>query len=134
MLDPVKAWHEEHMYFNRLLRMLRKELDVFHSGDTPNYQLMLDIIAYLREYADQYHHPREDEAFRRLHQKLDARLAAGELTVVDATSVERWARDRLLQAARRHGRPAVALVLAVPLEVTLFPSRPPATAETQARA
>jgi len=66
MLDPVKAWHEEHMYFNRLLRMLRKEVDVFHSGDTPNYQLMLDIIAYLREYADQYHHPREDEAFRRL--------------------------------------------------------------------
>jgi hemerythrin-like domain-containing protein len=66
MLDPVKAWHEEHMYFNRLLRLLRKEIDVFHGGDTPNYQLMLDIIAYLREYADQYHHPREDEAFRRL--------------------------------------------------------------------
>jgi hemerythrin-like domain-containing protein len=66
MLDPVKAWHEEHMYFNRLLRMLRKEVDVFHGGDMPNYQLMLDIISYLREYADQYHHPREDEAFRRL--------------------------------------------------------------------
>jgi hemerythrin-like domain-containing protein len=66
MLDPVRAWHEEHMYFNRLLRMLRKEVDVFHGGDMPNYQLMLDIISYLREYADQYHHPREDEAYRRL--------------------------------------------------------------------
>ena len=43
MLDPVKAWHEEHMYFNRLLRMLRKEVDVFHGGDMPNYQLMLDL-------------------------------------------------------------------------------------------
>jgi len=65
-MDPVKAWHEEHMYFNRLLRMLRKEVEVFHGGDSPNYQLMLDIISYLREYADQYHYPREDEAFRRL--------------------------------------------------------------------
>ncbi|AMO23432.1 hemerythrin domain-containing protein [Ramlibacter solisilvae] len=66
MLDPVKAWHEEHMYFSRLLRLLRKEVEVFHGGDAPNTQLMLDIISYLREYADQYHHPREDEAFRRL--------------------------------------------------------------------
>lgn len=66
MFDPVKAWREEHAYFRRLLRMLQQELDVFHSGDAPNYQLMLDIIAYLREYADQYHHPREDEAFRRV--------------------------------------------------------------------
>jgi predicted kinase len=59
------------------------------------------------------------EAFRRLHDKLGARLAAGQLTVVDATSVERWARNRFLEAARRHGRPAIALVLAVPLEVAL---------------
>jgi len=28
--------------------------------------LMLNILDYLRDYADQYHHPREDEAFRRL--------------------------------------------------------------------
>jgi hemerythrin-like domain-containing protein len=27
---------------------------------------MLDIISYLSEYGDQYHHPREDDAFRRL--------------------------------------------------------------------
>ena len=27
---------------------------------------MLDIILYLRDYSDQVHHPREDEAFRRL--------------------------------------------------------------------
>jgi hemerythrin-like domain-containing protein len=66
MLDPVKAWHEEHMYFRRLLHLLQQEVDVFHGGDTPNYQMMLDIIWYLRNYADEYHHPREDEAFRRL--------------------------------------------------------------------
>lgn len=59
------------------------------------------------------------EAFRRLHHQLEVRLAAGKLTVVDATSVERWARARLLAVARRNRRPAVAVVLAVPLEAAL---------------
>lgn len=64
--DPVQAWHDEHMYFTRLLKLLQEQVDVFHAGDTPNYQLMLDILSYLQDYADQVHHPREDEAFRRL--------------------------------------------------------------------
>ena len=66
MGDPVKAWHEEHMYFNRLLRLLQHEVEVFSTAEVPNYPLMLDIISYLRDYADQYHHQREDEVFRRL--------------------------------------------------------------------
>jgi hemerythrin-like domain-containing protein len=66
MVDPIKSWHEEHLYFNRLLALLQHEVDVFATAQTPNYPLMLDIIAYLRDYADQYHHPREDEVFRRL--------------------------------------------------------------------
>jgi len=69
MFDPIQAWHEEHMYFKRLLHLLQEEVDVFASGDTPNYQLMLDIISYLRDWADHYHHPREDEAFRRIAKK-----------------------------------------------------------------
>jgi hemerythrin-like domain-containing protein len=66
MANPIDAWHEEHVQFNRLLELLQDEIDVFHSGEGPDYQLMLDIISYLRQYSDQYHHPREDEAFRRL--------------------------------------------------------------------
>jgi hemerythrin-like domain-containing protein len=57
------------MYFRRLLRLLQEEVDVFASGDEPNYQLMRDIISYLREWGDAYHHPREDEAFRRIARK-----------------------------------------------------------------
>ena len=66
MIDPIAAWHEEHVYFNQLLRLLQREVDVFHRAQRPNYQLMLDILSYLRDYSDQYHHPREDEAFARL--------------------------------------------------------------------
>ena len=66
MVDPVAAWREEHEYFARLLRLLQKQVDVFHAGGVPNYALMQDIVSYLREYSDQFHHPREDVAFERL--------------------------------------------------------------------
>ncbi len=66
MADPVAAWHAEHEYFGRLLAMLQRQLDVFHTGERPNYELMLDIVSYLRDYSDASHHPREDVAFLRL--------------------------------------------------------------------
>lgn len=64
--NPVSIWHTEHMYFKRLLDVLHAQVEVFESGDKPNYELMLDIIMYLREYSDRFHHPREDVAFARL--------------------------------------------------------------------
>lgn len=80
MLDPVKSWHEEHMYFSRLLALLQHEVDVFATSEAPNYPLMLDIIEYLRDYADQYHHPREDAVFSRLlHYLPDRQLPLARL-------------------------------------------------------
>ena len=69
MTDPIAHWHAEHAYFAQLLRLLRKEVDVFHTGGEPNYPLMVDILRYLREYSDRVHHPREDIAFARLAQR-----------------------------------------------------------------
>jgi hemerythrin-like domain-containing protein len=66
VVDPVAAWRDEHEYFARLLRLLQKQIDVFHAGGKPNYALMQDIVSYLREYSDWFHHPREDVAFERL--------------------------------------------------------------------
>ena len=60
-----------------------------------------------------------DDAFDLLHRILAMRLRRGRLTVVDATNVEAWARAELLAVARRHRRPAVAVVLDLPLEVAL---------------
>jgi hemerythrin-like domain-containing protein len=64
--DPISGWHTEHGYFSRLLGLLQKQVDVFRTGERPNYELMLDIISYLRDYSDRYHHPREDVAYARL--------------------------------------------------------------------
>lgn len=69
-INPIAAWHEEHVYFNQLLALLQREVLVFHTGSRPNYELMSDIVAYLRDYGDQFHHPREDVAFERLAKRV----------------------------------------------------------------
>jgi protein phosphatase len=60
-----------------------------------------------------------DPAFELLHTALRLRLAGRRLTVVDATNVEGWARQQPLAIARRLRRPAVAIVLALPLATCL---------------
>ena len=69
MLNPIDAWHADHARFVRLLDMLEKEVVLFHSGEQPNYELMRDIVLWLRHYADGVHHPREDLAFERMVQR-----------------------------------------------------------------
>jgi hemerythrin-like domain-containing protein len=63
MTDPVSHWHAEHAVFSRLLDILEKEVDVFHFGGQPSYELMVDIVTYLRHFPDRHHHPRENKAF-----------------------------------------------------------------------
>ncbi len=50
-------------------------------------------------------------AFKILHRTVDRRLADGRLTVVDATNAAAPIRRPLLQRARLHGVPSVAIVL-----------------------
>jgi predicted kinase len=56
-------------------------------------------------------------AFAILHREVARRLAAGRLVVVDATSVERSARLKLLRYAADAQVPATAVVLALPGEI-----------------
>jgi predicted kinase len=60
-----------------------------------------------------------EPAFELLHAALRLRLARGRLSVIDATNVEHWARQQPLAMARRFRRPAVAIVLDLPLETCL---------------
>lgn len=66
MAMPVSAWHNDHVHFNELLGCLRRELDLFHRGERPDYERICEIVTYLREYGDAVHHPREGVAFARL--------------------------------------------------------------------
>jgi len=47
--NVVAVWHREHVHFRSLLHLLQREVGRFNAGERPNYELMLDIITYLRE-------------------------------------------------------------------------------------
>lgn len=66
MTDLAMQWRAEHANLARLLNLLEKQVAVFHAGEQPNYDLMLDLVYYLRHFPDQVHHPQESVAFDRL--------------------------------------------------------------------
>ena len=66
MAEPLAGWHAEHVNFVRLLDLLETQVAAFHKGERPNYDVMGDIVFYLRSFGDRFHHPREDVAFTRL--------------------------------------------------------------------
>jgi hemerythrin-like domain-containing protein len=63
MSDPIAFWRAEHANFAMLLDLLEGELERFHKGEPPDYELMLDIMFYMTHYPDVLHHPKEDLAF-----------------------------------------------------------------------
>jgi hemerythrin-like domain-containing protein len=66
MGNEISKLREEHVNFRKLLDLLEAQLDLFHRGEPPDYQLMTDILDYMTHYPDVFHHPREDVIFSRL--------------------------------------------------------------------
>ncbi|MGW6016262.1 AAA family ATPase, partial [Streptomyces sp. NPDC055210] len=58
-----------------------------------------------------------DAAFGLLHLLLEHRMARKLNTIIDATNVTRESRAPLLAAAKRHGMPAIAILVATPISV-----------------
>jgi hemerythrin-like domain-containing protein len=51
MSDPIAAWRAEHDNFARLLDLFDREVARFRAGEHPDYELMLDVLTYLRQFA-----------------------------------------------------------------------------------
>src|SRR5947207_15230716 len=66
MHKTLALWRAEHVNFTRLLDLLGDQLEVFHAGGMPRYELMLDIMYYMTHYSDVLHHPMEDLAFAKI--------------------------------------------------------------------
>jgi hemerythrin-like domain-containing protein len=59
----------EHANMAKLLAMLERQIDIFKQGGTPDYHMIRQILEYNLEYADLYHHPKEDLIFARLRER-----------------------------------------------------------------
>ena len=55
--------------------MLERELSVFDRGDRPNYEVVVGVIDYFKDYPDSCHHPKEDMIFDKLKSRDPAAAA-----------------------------------------------------------
>jgi len=66
MSNMITIWHADHRNFENLLALLETQLEVLGQGESPDYELMLDIMYYMTHYPDRMHHAMEDEVFRKM--------------------------------------------------------------------
>ncbi|KON80213.1 hemerythrin domain-containing protein [Azoarcus sp. PA01] len=63
MCAHINKWKAEHANYRKLLDLLESRTELFARGEQPDYELMSDVVYYLTQYPDRFHHPREDVAF-----------------------------------------------------------------------
>ena len=56
----LSSLHKDHLNIARLLELLKHKLAAIHAEQPISYFLVRDVIDYLREVSDKYHHPKED--------------------------------------------------------------------------
>lgn len=80
MSTAIRQLHEDHINIAKLLDLLEVQLGMFHQGERPDYALMMDIMQYMTNYPDLFHHPKEDLIFERLMERdVSARLVVKDL-------------------------------------------------------
>src|SRR3974390_1503977 len=92
----VDLLRQEHRNMQSLLCVLGRELNVFGCGDRPDYEVILAVIDYFRDYPDACHHPKEDLIF----EKLRARDPGAAATIGDLEAEHREGARRLRQVAQ----------------------------------
>ncbi len=59
----LQELHQDHVNLSRLLHLLQQEVASMQAGESADLNLLADVIRYISDYADGYHHPREDELY-----------------------------------------------------------------------
>jgi hemerythrin-like domain-containing protein len=95
MTYMIEVLRQEHCNIESLLRVLEQELSVFERGDRPDYEVILAVIDYFKDYPDSCHHPKEDL----IVEKLKARDRVKAATIGDLEAEHRAGAKRLRRVA-----------------------------------
>ncbi len=77
MSQLLTQFADDHRRLKRLLFVLRAQLDRFDKDFGPDYNRLLQVLEYVADYGEQWHHPAEERAFALLDpDALNAREAA----------------------------------------------------------
>ena len=96
MIEIIEVLRQEHRNIEKLLRVLEREQGVFDRGDHPDYEVVLAVINYFKDYPDTCHHPKEDIIVR----KFNARDPIAAATIGDLEAEHREGTRRLRRVAQ----------------------------------
>ena len=74
MSNILDQLHRDHINQSRLLNLLEREMLKMEKGEDPSYLNMYDIMSYMINYPDVFHHPHEEVLFKKL-KEVDAGAA-----------------------------------------------------------
>ena len=63
--------HQDHIHLSRLLKMLVRHVIVLQNDGDPDFEMMIDIVEYIRHYSDFHHHPKEDQVYQVFKESTD---------------------------------------------------------------
>ena len=66
MSQVISALHRDHVNITKLIELLESEILAIEVGKTPDYPLLQDIMRYMTQYPDRFHHPKETVVFEQL--------------------------------------------------------------------
>lgn len=76
----IDSLRQEHVNMAKLLNVLDRQIGVFESGSSPDYEIIFGVVEYLKEWSDRWHHPKEDLVLDKLRLRDPAAAdAVGEL-------------------------------------------------------
>ena len=81
MATIMSRLRDEHANVEKLLKVAEHQADAMARGETPDYDLLEDIVEYFLAYPEAFHHPLEDLIYERLAAvRPDQREAIGDLS------------------------------------------------------
>jgi hemerythrin-like domain-containing protein len=95
MMEIIEVLLQEHRNIEKLLRVLERELTVFDRAGRPDYEVVLAVINYFKNYPDSCHHPKEDI----IVEKFKARDPVAAATIGDLEAEHQEGARRLHRVA-----------------------------------
>jgi hemerythrin-like domain-containing protein len=95
MMEIIEVLRQEHRNIEKLLRVLEQELTVFDRAGRPDYEVVLAVINYFKDYPDSCHHPKEDIII----EKFKARDPVAATTIGDLEAEHQEGARRLHRVA-----------------------------------
>ena len=84
----IRALHNEHIYISNLLDSVEEQCQLIDADREVDVNFLADIVDYMKNFPDRFHHPKEDLIFQRLALRDESALHDVQLVLEEHRSLE----------------------------------------------